>query len=97
MVSRIRLRSFKDLRVTRRTVTITAALALASIAVAAKLRASFAFLLLMSAYIARGLSEELLSFERRARQAPTPASADPPAAAPPPTPAAAPPPTSPAQ
>ncbi|MCA9668546.1 MAG: CDP-alcohol phosphatidyltransferase family protein [Myxococcales bacterium] len=72
MVSRVRFRSFKDLRVSRRSLAVTFLLLIASILIITRLRASFVFLFLISAYIALGLTEEVYRFaaeRRRARRA----------------------------
>jgi CDP-diacylglycerol--serine O-phosphatidyltransferase len=68
MVSRIRFRSFKDLTINRRSVSVTCLLVIAGIAIAVKLRASFIFVAMMSAYIGLGLAEEVLFFRRRRRE-----------------------------
>ncbi|HEY3357877.1 MAG TPA: CDP-diacylglycerol--serine O-phosphatidyltransferase [Polyangia bacterium] len=65
MISRVRFRSFKDLTVNRRSVSVTCLLVIAGIAIAVKLRASFIFVFLMSAYILLGLAEEVIFFRRR--------------------------------
>jgi CDP-diacylglycerol--serine O-phosphatidyltransferase len=65
MISRIRFRSFKDLTINRRSVSVTCLLVIASVAIAVKLRASFIFVALMSAYIALGLAEEVIFYRRR--------------------------------
>jgi CDP-diacylglycerol--serine O-phosphatidyltransferase len=65
MISRIRFRSFKDVRPSRRTLTVVAAVIAAGVALSVELRASFVFLLLVSAYVALGLSEEVLFYRRR--------------------------------
>jgi CDP-diacylglycerol--serine O-phosphatidyltransferase len=65
MISRIRFRSFKDLTINRRSVSITCLLVIAGIAIGVKLRASFIFVALMSAYVALGLAEEVIFFRRR--------------------------------
>jgi CDP-diacylglycerol--serine O-phosphatidyltransferase len=68
MVSRVRFRSFKDLRLTRKTVAVTAMLVIASLVIALKLRPSFIFVFLMSVYLSLALSEELVFFRRRRRE-----------------------------
>ena len=73
MISRVRFRSFKDVRVTRKSIAVVFLLVTASIIISMKLRASFIFVFLMSAYLALGLSEELLLYaaeqRRRRREA----------------------------
>jgi CDP-diacylglycerol---serine O-phosphatidyltransferase len=66
MVSRIRFRSFKDLRLSGRTITSgLAILAFTSVALLARLHSAFLFVLLMAAYLGLGLSEEVLFYRRR--------------------------------
>jgi CDP-diacylglycerol--serine O-phosphatidyltransferase len=66
MVSRIRFRSFKDLRLSRRTVTGgLAILAFTSVALLARLHSALIFVVLMAAYLGLGLSEEVLFYRRR--------------------------------
>jgi CDP-diacylglycerol--serine O-phosphatidyltransferase len=66
MVSRIRFRSFKDLRLSRRTITGgLAILAFTSVALLAKLHSWLIFVVLMAAYVGLGLSEEVLFYRRR--------------------------------
>jgi CDP-diacylglycerol--serine O-phosphatidyltransferase len=66
MVSRIRFRSFKDLRLSRRTITGgLAILAFTSVALLAKLHSWFIFVALMGAYLGLGLAEEVLFYRRR--------------------------------
>jgi len=88
MVSRVRFRSFKDLRVTRRSLAVAFLIVLGSIIITMKLRASFIFIALISAYLALGLTEEIilnLGERRRKRreakqakgQAPSPEDDDP--------------------
>ena len=61
MVSRVRFRSFKDLRVTGKTVGVTLLLAGASAAIVfAGFKKGFIFLFLVGCYITLGLAEELL-------------------------------------
>jgi CDP-diacylglycerol--serine O-phosphatidyltransferase len=66
MVSRIRFRSFKDLRLSRRTVTGgLAILAFMAMALMARLHSAFIFVVLMAAYLGLGLAEEVLFYRRR--------------------------------
>jgi len=66
MVSRIRFRSFKDLRLSRRTITGgLAILAFTSVVLLARLHSWFIFVGLMGAYLGLGLSEEVLFYRRR--------------------------------
>jgi CDP-diacylglycerol--serine O-phosphatidyltransferase len=69
MVSRVRFRSFKDLRLSGKTVGVVLLLAGACTAIVfAGLKKAFIFLFLSVAYIALGLAEEILFFRSR-RQA----------------------------
>jgi CDP-diacylglycerol--serine O-phosphatidyltransferase len=66
MVSRIRFRSFKDLRLSRRTITGgLAILAFTLVALLSQLHSAFVFVVLMAAYLGLGLTEELLFYRRR--------------------------------
>ncbi len=66
MVSRIRFRSFKDLRLSRRTITSgLAILSFTMVALFARLHSAFVFVVLMAAYLGLGLAEELLFYRRR--------------------------------
>jgi CDP-diacylglycerol--serine O-phosphatidyltransferase len=66
MVSRIRFRSFKDLRISRRTV-FAALLLLAFVAgiLLSHLHSALVFVALISAYLALGLTEEVIFYRRR--------------------------------
>jgi CDP-diacylglycerol--serine O-phosphatidyltransferase len=66
MVSRIRFRSFKDLKLSRRTVTSGLAIvAFTTSALMARLHSAFIFVVLMAAYLGLGLAEEVLFYRRR--------------------------------
>jgi CDP-diacylglycerol--serine O-phosphatidyltransferase len=66
MVSRIRFRSFKDLRLSRRTITGgLAVVAFTSVVLVAKLHSWLIFVGLMAVYIGLGLAEEVLFYRRR--------------------------------
>jgi CDP-diacylglycerol--serine O-phosphatidyltransferase len=66
MVSRIRFRSFKDLRFTRRTIAGgLIILAFTSIALYSRMHSAFVFVVLMAAYLALGLLEEVVFYRRR--------------------------------
>jgi CDP-diacylglycerol--serine O-phosphatidyltransferase len=67
MVSRVRFRSFKDLKLSRRTVTV-AGLVLGGAAVAifrSRVPSAVVFICLIAAYLALGLLEEVLFYRRR--------------------------------
>lgn len=69
MVSRVRFRSFKDVRFNRRTVGVL--LGFVGCYVAIRLNGisrAFIFMLIISTYIALGLAEEVLFFRRRRRE-----------------------------
>jgi CDP-diacylglycerol--serine O-phosphatidyltransferase len=71
MVSRVRFRSFKDLRLSRRTVTVGAGL-VAGIVVAVffkRVPSGFVFITLMGMYLALGLFEEIIFYRRRRLEA----------------------------
>ena len=66
MVSRIRFRSFKDLRLSRRTISGgIAVLTFTGVALFARLHSAFIFVALMAAYLGLGLAEEVLFYRRR--------------------------------
>ena len=71
MISRVHFRSFKDLRVTRRTLAVLFLMVLACVIIVMRLQASFIFIFLTSAYLTLGLSEEVvlhLGDQRRRRR-----------------------------
>jgi CDP-diacylglycerol--serine O-phosphatidyltransferase len=68
MVSRVRFRSFKDLRLTRRTLAVVFLIILGSVVILMKLRASFIFVAMMAAYLALGLTEEVILYLHHQRQ-----------------------------
>ncbi len=70
MVSRVRFRSFKDLRLTGKTVGVILLLAGAAAAtVLAGLEEAFVFLFLVLAYVTLGLTEEVIFFRSRRAEA----------------------------
>jgi CDP-diacylglycerol--serine O-phosphatidyltransferase len=88
MVSTIRYRTFKDVRLSKKSAMVFFAVIAAGIAVATQMRPSFVLVAYFSAYLLLGLAEEVLFFKKRrleARAPPTPPSA--PMAPPPATPA----------
>ncbi len=68
MVSRVRFRSFKDVRLTRKTLAVIFILLVISAVIVLRLRASFIFVFLTSAYLALGLSEEVLLYLKEQRR-----------------------------
>jgi CDP-diacylglycerol--serine O-phosphatidyltransferase len=70
MVSRVRFRSFKDLRLTGKTVGVVALLGGAcAVIVVSGLENAFIFLFLVGTYIGLGLAEEVIFFQRRREEA----------------------------
>jgi CDP-diacylglycerol---serine O-phosphatidyltransferase len=73
MISRVRFRSFKDVRLTRMTLAVIFLIVLVSIIITMKIRGAFIFLALISAYVALGLTEEVILYaaeqRRRRREA----------------------------
>ncbi|HEY7955048.1 MAG TPA: CDP-diacylglycerol--serine O-phosphatidyltransferase [Polyangia bacterium] len=66
MVSRIRFRSFKDLRVSRRSIFGgLSILAFTSVVLLAKMASAIIFVTLMAAYLGLGLMEEIIFYRRR--------------------------------
>ena len=66
MVSRIRFRSFKDLRFTRRTISgFLVILAFTGIVLYSHMHSAFVFVALMAFYLGLGLLEELIFYRRR--------------------------------
>jgi CDP-diacylglycerol--serine O-phosphatidyltransferase len=72
MISRVRFRSFKDLRLTKKSLAVIFLIIVGAIIIVMKLRTSFIFVALMSAYLALGLTEEVILYaaeQRRKRRA----------------------------
>lgn len=65
MVAPIQFRSFKDLRINVRTVSLLSLVAISSILLAVYLRPSFVLVWLLGSYVALGLIEALISLSRR--------------------------------
>ncbi len=66
MVSRIRFRSFKDLRLNRRTVLgVTFLVAIALVLWRARFQSAFIFIFLITLYVGLGLFEEVIFYRRR--------------------------------
>ena len=68
MISRVRFRSFKDVRVTRKSLAVFFLVVVGSIIITMKLHASFIFLTLMSCYLALGLTEEVILYAAEQRR-----------------------------
>jgi len=69
MVSRVRFRSMKDLRLTKRTLAVIALLLTSGIIVAVRISQPAVLLLLVGCYIVMGLVEEVLLIRKDRRQA----------------------------
>ena len=68
MISRVRFRSFKDVRLTRKTLAVLFLMVLICLLITLRLRASFIFIFLSGAYVALGLTEEVFIYLREARR-----------------------------
>lgn len=68
MTSRVRFRSFKDLRLTKYTIAALVLITLVCTIIVAKLRASFVFIFLISCYLGLGLTEEIYRFAASRRR-----------------------------
>ncbi len=68
MISRVRFRSFKDVRLTRKTLAVLFLVVLACLLITLRLRASFVFIFMSGAYVALGLTEEVVLYLRDARR-----------------------------
>jgi CDP-diacylglycerol--serine O-phosphatidyltransferase len=64
MVSTVRYRTFKDVHLSPKSLTVFGFLCLAGVAVGVATRASFALLVYVTAYVAMGLAEALLALSR---------------------------------
>jgi CDP-diacylglycerol--serine O-phosphatidyltransferase len=65
MVSNVRYRTFKDVRLSRKSATVFVILVLAGVAVATQMRPSFVLVTYFSAYLLLGLAEEVVSLGKR--------------------------------
>jgi CDP-diacylglycerol--serine O-phosphatidyltransferase len=66
MVSRIRFRSFKDLKLSRRTITgFLAIAAFTAVVLIGRMHSAFIFVGLMATYVGLGLTEEVIFYRRR--------------------------------
>ena len=77
MVSTIRYRTFKDVRLSKKSAMVFLVVVLVGIAVATQMRPSFVLVAYFSAYLVLGLAEEVLFFKKR-RQEATAAKSEPP-------------------
>lgn len=82
MVSTVRYRTFKDVRISKKSATVFFALVLAGVAVATQMRASFVLVAYFSAYLFLGLAEEVVFFRKRRAEAHALKAAAPPAPGP---------------
>lgn len=69
MVSRVRFRSMKDLRLTKRTLAVVALLIMSAIVVAVRISQPAVLIMLVSCYIVLGLVEEVLLVRKSRREA----------------------------
>ncbi len=69
MISRVRFRSMKDLRLSKRTIAAGAAIGALAVIVTARINAPFVFLGLIGLFIALGLAEEVVFYRRRRLEA----------------------------
>jgi CDP-diacylglycerol--serine O-phosphatidyltransferase len=69
MVSRVRFRSMKDLRLTKRTLAVVALLIMSAIVVAVRISQPAVLIMLVSCYIVLGLVEETLLVRKSRREA----------------------------
>ncbi len=66
MVSRIRFRSFKDLRITRRSIAVGVVIAaFTAVVLISRMQSAFIFVALMATYLAVALTEEVFFYRRR--------------------------------
>jgi CDP-diacylglycerol--serine O-phosphatidyltransferase len=66
MVSRIRFRSFKDLKLSRRTITgFLAIAAFTAVVLIGRMHSALIFVVLMATYVGLGLTEEVVFYRRR--------------------------------
>lgn len=65
MVSTVRYRTFKDVRLSKRSATIFFVLVLAGVAVATQMKPSFVLVAYFTAYLLLGLAEYVFSFRKR--------------------------------
>ena len=68
MISRVRFRSMKDLTLTKRTAAAAGAILVLGVIVGAQINAPAVFMLLITLFIALGLTEEVVFYRRRRRE-----------------------------
>ena len=68
MVSRVRFRSFKDVRLTKKTLGVLFLFLVIALVITVRLRASFIFLFLTACYLSLGLTEEVVLYLREQRR-----------------------------
>jgi CDP-diacylglycerol--serine O-phosphatidyltransferase len=69
MVSNVRYRTFKDVRLSKRSAMVFFVVVAAGVAVATQMRPSFVLVAYFSAYLFMGLAEEVLFFKKRRAEA----------------------------
>ena len=69
MVSGVRYRTFKDVRLSKKSATVFFVVVLAGIAVATQMKPSFVLVAYFSAYLLMGLAEEVIFFKKRRAEA----------------------------
>ncbi len=69
MVSNVRYRTFKDVRISKKSATLFFVVVLAGVAVATQMRPSFVLVAYFSAYLFLGLAEQVLFFKKRRHEA----------------------------
>ena len=68
MISRVRFRSFKDLRLTKKSLGVVFVVGIICWLILAKLRASFIFIFMISGYVGLGLTEEVYRYMTEKRR-----------------------------
>jgi CDP-diacylglycerol---serine O-phosphatidyltransferase len=68
MISRVRFRSFKDLRLDKRTVAVLVVLAAFAVFTFVRINGPAVLIILMSLFVVLGLAEELVFYRRRRRE-----------------------------
>lgn len=68
MISRVRFRTFKDLRVTKRSLGAIFLMGLVCLLIITRLRSSFVFVFLISCYLTLGLTEEVVRYASEQRR-----------------------------